>query len=186
MDMPTTIPPFSKATPVSSRGQASHPVKSQAQRASRTRRLRYLPTQGRWDEPEIAGLRAGIKLSAAGGAALAAWGIIALLGNGEAALPLSLFGSVLLALGGALLLVALGRATSGRIRRIKRHCGRCRFYQAESGIYSLGRCAAAPGEPAVRRTDTCPSFHFSERAMVRERLSRRPDLLKQIRITRAG
>lgn len=186
MDMPTTIPPFSKATPVSCRGQASHPVKSQTQRARQTRRLRYLPTQGRWDEPEIAGLRAGIELLAAGGATLAAWGSIALLGNGEAALPLLLFGSVLLAIGGALLLVALGRATSGRIRRIKHHCGRCRFYQAESGLYSLGRCAAAPGEPAVCRTDTCPSFHFSERALVRERLSQRPDLLKQIRITRVG
>ena len=149
MDMPATIPPFSEANPVSCRGQADHPVKSQNQRDGRARRLRYLPTQGRWDEPETAGLHAGIKLSAAG-------------------------------------LAALGRSMSGRIRRIKHHCGRCRFYQADSGAYSLGRCAAAPGEPAVRRADTCPSFHFSERAMVRERLSQRPDLLKQIHITRAG
>ena len=178
MDMPTTIPPFSKATP--------HPVKNQTQRGGRTRRLRYLPTKGRWDEPEVAGLRAGIKLTAAGLAALAGWSIIALLANGEAALPLLLFASVLVTIGGILLLVALGKSASGRIWRMKRHCGRCRFYQAEDGVYSLGRCAAAPGEPVVRRTDACPSFHFSERAMVRERLSQRPDLLKQIRITRAG
>ena len=178
MDMPATIPPCSNETP--------SPIKSQTQHNSRARRLRYLPTKGRWDEPEVAGLRASIKLTAAGLAALAGWSIIALLGNGEAALPLLLFGSVLLVVGGVLLLVALGRSMSGRITRIKRHCGRCRFYQAESSGYSLGRCAAAPDEAQVRRRDTCPSFHFSERAMVRERLSQRPDLLKQIRITRVG
>ena len=186
MDMPATVPPFSKATPASCRGQADHPGKSQTQRAGRARRLRYLPTQGRWDEPETAGLQAGIKLTAAGLAPLTGWGVIALLGNGEAALPLLLFGSVLITIGSVLLLVALGRAMSSKITRIKHHCGRCRFYQAESGVYSPGRCAAAPGAPSVRRTDACPSFHFSERAMVRERLSRRPDLLKQIRITRVG
>lgn len=178
MDTPATIPPRSQAT--------SSPIKSQTQHNSRARRVRYLPTQGRWDEPEVAGLRSGIKLTVAGLAALAGWSVIALLGNGEAALPLLLFGSVLLAIGGMLLLVALGRSMSGRIARIKRHCGRCQFYQAEGNGYSLGRCAAAPGEAQVCRTDTCPSFHFSERAMVRERLSQRPDLLKQIRITRAG
>ena len=178
MDMPATIPPRSQAT--------SSPLKSQTQHNSRTRRLRYLPTQGRWDEPEVAGLRAGIKLIVAGLAALAGWSSIALLGNGEAALPLLLFGSVLFAIGGVLLFTALGRSMSGRIARIKRHCGRCQFYQAEGNGYSLGRCAAAPGAAQVRRTDACPSFHFSERAMVRERLSQRPDLLKQIRITRAG
>lgn len=176
MDMPATIPPRSQPAP--------SPIKSQPQHNGRAHRQRYLPTQGRWDEPEVAGLRAGIKLSVAGLAALAGWSSIALLGNGEAALPLLLFGSVLLAIGGVLLLVALGRSMSGRIVRIKRHCGRCQFYQAEGSGYSLGRCAAAPGEAQVRRTHTCPSFHFSERAMVRERLSQRPDLLKQIRITR--
>ena len=176
MDMPAAIPPCSQATP--------SPIKNQPQHTGRARRLRYLPTKGRWDEPEVAGLRAGVELFAGGLAALVGWSSIALLGNGEAALPLLLFGSVLLAIGGVLLLIALGRSMSSRIARITHHCGRCRFYQAEGSGYSLGRCSAAPGEAQVRRTDTCPSFHFSERALVRERLSQRPDLLKQIRITR--
>ena len=162
-----------------------HPSRRQAQPAQRAHRLRYLPTQGRWNEPETAGLRAGLKLTFVGLVLLGGFGLTILFNASDYAMPLFLPGSALLTMGAILLLFALGRTISGRLRRVKQHCGRCRFYQAHSGCYVLGCCGAAPGEPSVRRMDTCPSFHYSERAMVRERLARRPDILKQICITRA-
>jgi hypothetical protein len=159
------------------------PSQRQAQPA---RRLRYLPTQGRWNEPETAGLQAGVKLTCVGLALLAGFGLTMLFNAGDYAMPFFLPGSALLLTGTILLLLALGRSITSQIRRVRQHCGRCRFYQPERGCYALGRCGTAPGEPFVRRADTCPSFCYSQRAMVRERLAQRPDMLKQIRITRAG
>lgn len=158
----------------------------QAQPARQAHRLRYLPTQGRWDEPETAGLRAGVKLSVVGLILLAGFGLTILFNISDYVMPLFLPGSALLTMGAILLLHALGRSIFSSIRRVKQHCGRCQFYQAQRGFYAVGRCGAAPGEPSVRRTDTCPSFCYSERAMVRERLAQRPDILKQMHITRAG
>jgi hypothetical protein len=97
--------------------------------------------------------------------------------------------SLLVVIGGAFFLIGAimlccdaGGKLAQRITRIKKHCGCCRFYQAEPGQYALGRCQADPNSALVQRSDGCPSFCHSPRAMVRDRLSQRPDVLAQLRV----
>ena len=84
--------------------------------------------------------------------------------------PFLIYGSLLL------LFVAVERAAR-RLRRVKNHCGRCQFYAPLEGQYGLGRCLAAPSNDTVHRTDSCPFFSYSERAMVRDRFAQRAQAL---------
>ncbi len=155
------------------------------QRAS-DHRLRFLPTEGRWSQAEPTGLKKSLVMTTIGVGISSAGVLLALaLGPDVITVPLLLGGS-LICFGAVMLLCASGEKLIHRISRIKKHCGCCRFYQAQPGQYARGICQLDPRAHTVQRGDACPSFHHSERAMVRDRLSQRPDLLKGIQITRTG
>ncbi len=153
------------------------------QRRAAHHRSRYLPTRGCWNEPTTICLSKGAAMVSLG--LLLSIGVVplSLLVGPGASILLTLFASALFFPGSIILLFALGQKLAHRLRSIKKHCGTCRFYQAPGAFYVVGRCQADPSRQVVFRTDTCPSFSFSERAMVRDRLAQRPDLLKQIQIT---
>lgn len=90
-------------------------------------------------------------------------------------------GSPFLVFGGLVLLMGCVESTWRRFRRIQNHCGRCRFYQALDGQYTLGRCRADPRQAVVHRTGACPFFDYSERAMVRDRFAQRAESLARSR-----
>ncbi len=165
-----------------------HLLKRRPQRRVRAadRRPRYLPTKGRWNEPEPVNLRTGLIMMGLGlvlGLAFLWESITTGAGEGGA---LFLFACGLLFLGGITLLFALGQKLARRLRSIKKHCGCCRFYEVQSSFYVVGHCQADPSRHMVSRTDTCPSFCFSERAMVRDRLALRPGVLRQLQIIRTS
>ncbi len=153
-------------------------------RRAADRRPRYLLTKGCWNEPEPVNLRKGLLMVSLG---LVLNGVFVLessaTGTGEGVVLL-LFASSLLFLGCISLLLELGQKLVTRLRSIKKHCGCCCFYEAQDNLYAIGRCQADPSRHVVSRSDTCPSFCFSERAMVRERLARRPHVLKQLQVVR--
>lgn len=148
-------------------------------------RPRYLPTKGCWSEPEPVSLRRGLVFIFLGVATISSF--FALGGVADGSSP----ASILVVLGGAFCMIgtimlccAAGGKLTQRITRIKKHCGCCQFYQAGPGQYALGRCRI--GARAVQRTDGCPHFHHSPRAMVRDRLSQRPDVLEHIRVVHSA
>jgi hypothetical protein len=97
--------------------------------------------------------------------------------------PLLLFGTSLFLFGAILLIFIIGEKTAKRIIRAKKHCGCCYFYQPQDEVYDVGLCRADPREGFVQRMHSCPYFRHSERAMVRDRLAQKPEMLKNIRIT---
>jgi hypothetical protein len=56
-------------------------------------------------------------------------------------------------------------------------CGRCRFYQPVTEGYTRGWCAVERPRVVTTSDSTCGRYQFSERAMVRERLSQAPHVL---------
>ena len=94
-----------------------------------------------------------------------------------------LFACEFFCLGSFLLLLAVGRHVANRLSGVKKHCGSCRHFDVPSGLYVIGHCQADPARRMVSRIDVCPSYCFSERALVRDRLGQQPGVLKQIRIT---
>lgn len=56
-------------------------------------------------------------------------------------------------------------------------CGMCAFYRAESTSYALGQCDRRD-QHLTTRLHTCEDYRYSERAMVRDRLSSVPQRLK--------
>jgi hypothetical protein len=97
--------------------------------------------------------------------------------------PLLLFfASALFFFGGFLLLFTLGQWIVSKLRGARKHCGCCRFFEVQSGLHIIGRCQADPSRGTVSCADSCPSFFFSERAMVRERLAQHPRILQQLHI----
>jgi|SRR5579859_771105 len=155
------------------------------QRAS-AQRLRYLPTEGRWSQPEPIGLKKSIVMIGTGVTVSSVGALLALALGPDALTVPFLLGGCLILFGTVMLLLASAEKLAHRLSRIKKHCGCCRFYQAQPGQYALGCCQLAPNARAVHRVDACPSFRHSERAMVRDRLSQRPDLLTRIQITHIG
>jgi hypothetical protein len=140
------------------------------------------PTRGRWNQPEPLHLRAGLMMLGLGfvlGLGFLAESLYA--GRGEAGL-LFVLASAFLFLGSLLLLLALGQRVAERRRGMKKRCGCCRFFEVPSGLYVLGRCQADPSRHMVSRADSCPSFFFSERAMVRDHLGQHPRILKQLHL----
>jgi hypothetical protein len=128
-------------------------------------------------------MRGGLTLLALGVVVISSYVALNGLGNDSGS------ASLLVVLGGAFALVGVGMlcctaaiVLNQRITRLKKHCGCCRFYQAAPGQYALGRCQADPSGASVQRTDGCPSFCYSPRAMVRDRLSQRPEMLAQVRV----
>jgi len=110
--------------------------------------------------------------------------ILALLNGGDLyASPLLLFGFSLCVFGIILLAVLLGEKIVKLLISKKKHCGCCIFYQPQDEVYDVGLCQSDPREGFVRRTHSCPYFRYSERAMVRDRLAQRPDMIARIRIT---
>ncbi|HEY7123460.1 MAG TPA: hypothetical protein VH540_05875 [Ktedonobacterales bacterium] len=152
-------------------------------RRATAHRPRYLPTKGCWTEPEPVSFRRGLVLIFLGVAASLSfffWG-----GAADGSNPASLLvvlGGAFCTIGTAMLCCTAGGNLARRITRIKKHCGCCRFYQAAPGDYAQGRCQADPSSALVRRTDGCPSFCHSPRAMVRDRLSQHPEMLAQLRV----
>ena len=147
--------------------------------SSQAYRLHYQAQRGRWSEGDHTGLRTGLVLGGIGLFFLSAFGLTAfqnvtstlnalLLFCGA---PFFLFGMLLLALDGAGLAIR-------RVRRVKQHCGRCRFYQPLEGQYEHGFCLSDPRGGGVQRTYGCPFFQYSERAWARERLAQRVEPLK--------
>lgn len=59
----------------------------------------------------------------------------------------------------------------------QQRCGRCSFYQASAASYAHGLCAVEALRRATTSAASCPRFEFSERAMVREKLSEAPHIL---------
>ncbi|HEU5370491.1 MAG TPA: hypothetical protein VFU69_18610 [Ktedonobacterales bacterium] len=156
-----------------------------APRAS-AHRPRYLPTRGRWTAPEPLHLRAASLML----------GLALVLGLGflledtfaeRSASPLLfLFACALLLLGCALLLFSLGQRAASTLRGTRKRCGCCRFFEVQSGLHVLGRCQADPSRGTVSCADSCPSFFFSERAMVRSHLAQHPRILQQLQIIRSS
>jgi hypothetical protein len=56
-------------------------------------------------------------------------------------------------------------------------CGRCRFYQPVTEGYTRGWCAIERPRTPTTNDGGCGRYQFSERAMVRERLSQAPHVL---------
>jgi hypothetical protein len=152
---------------------------------TRYRRPAYQPrpsvTRGRWSQPDLNGARTGSLLVGIGVILLACFALAAPGASAGSATLLLMLGSPFLLFGGLLLLFALGAYTLRRLRRIKRHCGRCRFYQPFEGQYALGHCRADPRQALVQRGDGCPFFSYSERALVRERFAQHLNTLQRAR-----
>ncbi|HEY7357858.1 MAG TPA: hypothetical protein VH590_15375 [Ktedonobacterales bacterium] len=96
---------------------------------------------------------------------------------------LLLFGCGLVILGCPLLLLALIEWIANQFIYDKKYCGCCVFYHPREDDYAVGLCGAADSETPVKRTHYCPSFRYSERAMVRERLWQQRYTANQIRIS---
>ena len=50
-------------------------------------------------------------------------------------------------------------------------CGRCQFYRASISTYQVGICAYSRDRRPTSRVESCEHFTYSERAMVRDRLT---------------
>ncbi len=148
---------------------------------SQAHRLHYLVTRGRWNEPDRFGLSTGVVMTCIGLGMLGGFGGTLLADAAAAGALLIFLGSPFLVFGGMLLLLSLLESAWRRLRRIQNHCGRCRFYQALEGQYALGRCRADPHEAEVRRTDSCPFFQYSERAMVLDRFAQHAEVMGRSR-----
>jgi hypothetical protein len=136
---------------------------------------------GRWNEPDTFGLASAIFMLSVSVVALAgfAWAESA-----DAALVGTLcivVGAPFLVFGAMIALVVLAETLWHRFWRVRRHCGRCRFYMATEGQYTLGRCFIDPRDSVVHRLDSCSYFSYSERAMVRDRFAQQADTLIQVR-----
>jgi hypothetical protein len=152
-----------------------------APRAS-AHRPRGLSTRGRRAAPEPLNLRAsGILIALA---LVLGLGFLLEYSFAErSASPLLFFlASALFCLGSILLLFTLGRRVVSKFRGTRKRCGCCRFFEVQSGLHVIGRCQADPSRGTISCADSCPSFFFSERAMVRERLAQHPRILQQLQL----
>ena len=90
-------------------------------------------------------------------------------------------GAPFLVFGVMIALVVCVESAWHRFWRVRRHCGRCRFYIALEGQYTLGHCFIDPRDSVVHRLDSCSYFRYSERAMVRDRFAQHADTLIRVR-----
>ena len=133
---------------------------------------------------EPGGLTTAIFMTSLGAMFLLGFTLAIINGATLAASPLLLFGSSLFLFGAILLIFIVCERAAKRVIRSKKHCGCCHFYQPQDEVYDVGLCQTDPREGFVQRTHSCPYFRLSERAMVRDRLAQKPEMLQQIRIRR--
>jgi hypothetical protein len=135
-----------------------------------------------WHKPEPPDLRGGLIVVGLGAVLGLGYLLQSLSGHEGEGVFVFLFACVLLLVGSLLLLVAVGQHLASRFSGIKKRCGCCRFFEVPSGLYVIGRCQANPSRTLVTRSDVCPSFFFSERALARDRLGQQPGVLRQLHI----
>jgi hypothetical protein len=148
---------------------------------SPARRLRSQEARGRPNAPDSFSRGPGLVLTAIGLALLAGFVWASAADAAPADELFIVFGCPFLVFGGILVLIGCVEVIWRRLRRIQNHCGRCRFYQALEGQYSLGHCRADPRQAMVHRTGACTFFDYSERAMVRDRFAQRAESLARSR-----
>jgi hypothetical protein len=85
-------------------------------------------------------------------------------------------GIMLLVTSGAFLMMGLLRFLEPPQANAQR-CGRCRFYLPATESYSRGWCGVERPHLATTSDAGCGRYQFSERAMVRDRLSQAPHVL---------
>ncbi len=61
--------------------------------------------------------------------------------------------------------------------RAAQHCGLCQFYRPNDTTYDRGVCAIDSAYHLTTRLESCERFSYSERSMVRDRLSEAPHIL---------
>lgn len=161
-----------------------HRQNMRAQHRDNAHRLRYrAATQGLTGH-DPGGMSVALVMTSSGTVLMLGF-ILALLNGGSVyASPLLLFGGSLSTFGIALLAIVLGEKIAKRLTSKKKHCGCCVFYQPQDEVYDVGLCQTDPREGFVQRTHSCPYFRYSERAMVRDRLAQRPEMLQHIRVIR--
>ncbi len=156
-----------------------HDHGDQSDQTSEPNTLRRKP--GRWNEPETFGLASALFMICLSVVALAGfvWSETA-----DAALVGTLcivVAGPFLVFGTMIALVVFVENVWHRYWRVRRHCGRCRFYMALEGQYTLGHCFIDPRDATVHRLDSCSYFSYSERAMVRDRFAQQADTLIRVR-----
>lgn len=111
---------------------------------------------------------------------------LAMIGGGMAAFragqqgltdTLTPLGALLLATSSAPLVLSIVRLLAQPALPREQRCGRCQFYRPNAGGYQRGVCLVDRQRQPTTRQDTCERFEYSERAMVRDRLSAAPHVL---------
>ncbi len=97
-------------------------------------------------------------------------------GQIELAASLSPISAMVLALGCFPLLVAVVRLLEKPPQKAER-CGLCRYYLPAPDGYDRGKCGVSLERHPTVRTASCDRFEFSERAMVRDRLTGAPHIV---------
>jgi hypothetical protein len=92
--------------------------------------------------------------------------------GGDHALTDSLtpIGAMLLATSSVPLVIGIMLSIGQPSQRVD-HCGRCQFYRPTATSYQHGICGRDRARRPMLRLDGCEYFTYSERAMVRDRLS---------------
>jgi hypothetical protein len=155
--------------------------KNRTQRRDHMQRLRH---QGapRWWEQDPKSIGTACVITSTGAILIAIFVVAAITHDDRYAGPLLLFGCALFLFGSLILLFALVEWVAHRFIHPKKYCGCCVFYKPQGDEYDVGLCRSDPREGYVERTHSCPYFRYSERAMVRDRLSQQRSILNQIRI----
>lgn len=152
-----------------------------APRQARAHRLLSFAAEHLWNEQDPHSLGTACVMTGMGVVLLVGF-VIAVLNDAEGyAGLLLLFGCALMLFGSLVLLFALLEWTVKWFSHPRKYCGCCTFYKPQEDEYALGMCRADPREGRVRRTHYCPSFRYSERAMVRDRLWQQRYLFERIR-----
>jgi|SRR5579859_5916034 len=154
------------------------------QRRDYAHRLRYQAATHWWSKQDPKSLGTACAMTSIGAVLILGFILAVLNDDARFAGPLLLFGVAMSIFGGLLLLFALIEWVVKKFTHTKKYCGCCAFYKPQGDEYDLGLCLSDPQEGFVQRTHSCPYFLYSERAMVRDRLSQQHDLINNIRIIR--
>lgn len=89
-------------------------------------------------------------------------------------------GAMLFATSSAPLVLGMVRLLAQPTIQKNQRCGLCQYYRASSSSYASGQCALERQRRPTTREASCDRFRFSERAMVRDRLSEAPHILGSV------
>ena len=160
---------------------------TRARQREYTRQLRYRAAMFLWNDQNPRSIGTALSITSIGLILLGGFVLAASSGSRDAgrdAALLLLFGAPMTIFGGLFLLFALVERAAKRFIHTSKYCGCCVFYHPHNDDYEVGLCRADPCEGYVQRAHVCPYFRYSERAMVRDKLSQKPLLLNQIRVVR--